>query len=557
MSSPLPLDEELKRKFHFLVLEVIKQVGSSSRFLGGEPDVEPDRLASRDDYIDHLRTQIENKVFALLRQPGRIEKPTVDFLRATTTVTSNLERIADHAVSIVDQGSRLTCASFIDGYEPEPFYDVIFRSLREVVGAYENIDTEAAVRIADGELELDELYAERTERILRDLEGGGDVRDLVTSLLIFHYLERIGDCLQNIGEAIISAEVGERMKMRTYRELAGSLERKVGGAAMDEVQFEGVWGTRSGAQIGKVKATGLEAVGGDGEAIFKRGDPRKLRKERDAMNRWSSVAPGLAPLVLRYKEAERDSMLVEYLEGQTLLEIVLHAKPAQVRHVIQRVQETLKRIWLDTKEDEPIYPRFLKQLEARLEDVYAVHPYFRREEEEISGLHVATLGELLEASRHLDDELCAPFSIFGHGDFNLDNIIYNQSRDSVHFIDLYRSKRMDFVQDVSVFLMSNFRIPEFRPRRRAQINRVIEMQLDFARLFAADQGDRTFEARLGLGLVRSLVSSTRFDIRRSFADEMLRRALYLLERLSSVREGDFDAFKLPQDVLLYIPPVEQ
>jgi hypothetical protein len=116
---------------------------------------------------------------------------------------------------------------------------------------------------------------------------------------------------------------------------------------------------------------------------------------------------------------------------------------------------------------------------------------------------------------------------------------------------------MDFVQDVSVFLMSNFRIPEFRPRRRAQINRVIEMQLDFARLFAADQGDRTFEARLGLGLVRSLVSSTRFDIRRSFADEMLRRALYLLERLSSVREGDFDAFKLPQDVLLYIPPVEQ
>jgi hypothetical protein len=110
---------------------------------------------------------------------------------------------------------------------------------------------------------------------------------------------------------------------------------------------------------------------------------------------------------------------------------------------------------------------------------------------------------------------------------------------------------MDYVQDVSVFLISNFRIPEFRPRRRAQINRVIEMQLEFARNFAANQGDGTFEARLALGLVRSFVSSARFDIRRSFAEEMLRRGLYLLERLASVGTGGYDSFQLPSGVLLY------
>jgi len=543
------LDEELRRKFRFLVLEVIKQIGSAARCVAGEPDVDAERISSRDDYIDHLRTQIENKCFALLRQRARVEKSTVDFLRSTMTLTTNLERIADHAVSIVGRAGRSASVSVLKPYGPDAFFDVIFRALQQVVAAYEHVDTVAAVNIADGELELDALYAERFERIQRDIELGGSARELINALLILHYLERIGDCLQNIGEAIISAEVGERMKMRTYRELAGSLERGVADPAMQDVQFEGVWGTRSGAQIGRVRAAELSAAGG--AAIFKRGDPKKLRKERDAVNRWSRVAPGLVPQVLKYKEADRDSMLLEYLEGQTLLELVLNGKMPEIRHVVQRVQETLRKVWLETRESEPIQPRFLTQLSSRLPDVYTVHPYFKGETEEISGVQVATLEDLIARSRHLDDDLMAPFSVLGHGDFNLDNIIYNSVTDSVHFIDLHRSTRMDYVQDVSVFLVSNFRIPEFRPRRRAQINKVIEMQLAFARAFAVDQHDRTFEARLALGLVRSLVSSTRFDIRRSFAEEMLRRGMYLLERLVDFDRARLAAFRLPSDVLLY------
>ncbi len=550
---PVPfLDEDLKRNFRFLVLEVIKQIGSAVRVLEGHGDVDVEKLTSRDDYIDHLRTQIENKCFGLLRQRTRIEKQTVDLLRATTTVTTNLERIADHAISIVHQSRRLDPPDFLDVYDIEPFFDAIFTSLREVVSAYENVDTDGAVRIADQEPVLDQLYSDRFRRILGELKSEPEqVQNLVTSLLIIHYLERIGDCLQNIGEAIISAEVGERMKMRAYRELAGSLDMDVERPNLQEVDFVGLWGTRSGAQIGKVRAGELEKEGG--EAIFKRGHPDKLRKEREAMDRWSALAPGLAPKVIRYQEAERDTMLVEYLKGRTLLEIVLNAKMPYVEQVVRRVQETLVHIWLDTKEDAPVRPRFLAQLEKRLEDVYLVHPYFRSEGQEISGLHVATLHELIEANRHLDEELVAPFSVFGHGDFNLDNVIYNAENDSVHFIDLHRSRRMDYVQDMSVFLVSNFRIPEFRPRRRAALNRVIDLQLAFARSFAKEQNDATFDARLALGLVRSLVSSTRFDIRRTFAEEMLRRGMYLLESLSNVKDGDYASFHPPRDVLIYTP----
>jgi aminoglycoside phosphotransferase (APT) family kinase protein len=207
-------------------------------------------------------------------------------------------------------------------------------------------------------------------------------------------------------------------------------------------------------------------------------------------------------------------------------------------------------VWRETREPDPVRPGFIAQLEARLEAVYTVHPYFEELGQRIGDVEVRGLTELLETRRHLDEELEAPFSVLGHGDFNLDNVIFNSKDDSVHFIDLYRSRRMDYVQDVSVFLVSNFRVPVFRPRRRAPLNRVIELLLAFARDFARAEKDATFEARLALGLVRSFVSSTRFEIRRTFAEEMLRRAVYLLERLDGTGE-ELTRFRLPRDVLFY------
>ena len=547
----LYLDESLGRNFRFLVLEVIKQVDGAQRALLGLDEVPTERLVSRDDYIDHLRTLVENKCFALLRKGEGIDKPTVDFLRSTTAITTNLERIADHAVSAVRQGERLSRRDFVDRYEMLPFFQAIFSSLELVIEAYENRDSAKALQIAQGELELDELYEERFGRILHDLESGQEVANHVTTLFILHYLERIGDCLQNVGEAILFAKMGERLKMRAYRQLSNVVHPEASEPTLDEVTFEGIWGTRSGSQIGRVAGNGL--AHDEPEAIFKEGDRKKILKEKDAMERWASLVPGLAPRVLRYEDGERASMLVQYLEGQTLQEIVMNQPLRDVDVALARVHETIRRVWTETKDAEPVQPRFLAQLESRLGDVYAVHPYFSGGGQQIGFLKVATLAELLERGRPLDDLLGAPFTVLGHGDFNLDNIIFNARDDSVHFIDLHRSRRMDYVQDVSVHLVSNFRVPVFRPRRRTTLNRVIEAMLDFSRGFAADHGDTTFEARLALGLVRSFITSTRFEIRRAFAEEMLRRALYLLERLESHAEAhrEMSAFRLPRDVLIY------
>jgi hypothetical protein len=82
---------------------------------------------------------------------------------------------------------------------------------------------------------------------------------------------------------------------------------------------------------------------------------------------------------------------------------------------------------------------------------------------------------------------------------------------------------------------------------------VIKEFLAFAREFAAEAGDETFEVRLALGLVRSLVTSSRFEFNRGFAHEMYLRGVYLMRKLDAYRQGGepWRKFVLPEAVLIY------
>ena len=72
----------------------------------------------------------------------------------------------------------------------------------------------------------------------------------------------------------------------------------------------------------------------------------------------------------------------------------------------------------------------------------------------------------------------------------------------------------------------------------------------FAAAFAAAHGDTTFNIRLALGLGRSLITSTRFELSQRFSKLMLNRGVYLLERVVG-HVGDPAAFQLPLAALCY------
>jgi hypothetical protein len=110
---------------------------------------------------------------------------------------------------------------------------------------------------------------------------------------------------------------------------------------------------------------------------------------------------------------------------------------------------------------------------------------------------------------------------------------------------------MDYVQDISVFLVSHFRLQYLETPVRRRINSTILRFHDFARNHAAQIGDTSFDQRLALGVARSLCTSTRFVLDRELARSMFLRARYVLERFSELhRAGRANDYQLTREVLV-------
>ncbi|KMY69066.1 hypothetical protein AAU61_05940 [Desulfocarbo indianensis] len=540
----------LQENFRFLVLEVCKQVEETLAFLQAPSQRQMERITGRDDYIDGLKSLIEEKVYSLLMSTV-MERRQANLLRSVNTIATNLERIADFAVNVVGQMQYLTDPAFVNAYDHPPYFKEVKEGLDTILEAFTSQDISLAFRICQSEFHLDDLYKGTMNRLLQELAQGRNTGDLVTVLFIFRYLERMGDSLLNIGEAIIFALLGERLKIHQYQALRDSLANSGMNTPISEVEFESIWGTRSGCRIGKVQ----DKAGGESaqRVIFKEGNANKLASERDNIARWESIMPGLAPKVFGFQRDNGSaSILLEYLEGCTLQELILNSETEYQENALFLVTETLKMIWQNTRKDRASDGNFLAQLLSRLDDVYRVHPHFKQSCQSIGDLALAPLEESLrQLQEKTQGRLLAPFSVFIHGDFNANNVIYDHNQQRVHFIDLHRSADSDYAQDISVFLVSNFRMPVQRSVLRTRLNRVILDFLLFAQNFAREQGDATFEARLCLGLIRSFLTSTRFELNLDFAKEMFLRSCYLLDKMNNHGGRPWEDFRLPPHVLVY------
>jgi phosphate uptake regulator/aminoglycoside phosphotransferase (APT) family kinase protein len=522
----------VRENFKFLALEVGKLLEDTQRMLVDPRGEVIAKIAARDDYIDNLKSMIENKCFRLLTNED-LDDGTIDLIRAINTATNNLERIADFGVNIVGQIRYLADIDILHRYDPEPFFKAIFAALAVVEDALFRRDMSLALRICRSELEIDELYDAVFRQIMAELRAGDPPEDLVTSVFIYRYLERAGDSLLNIGEAAIFATVGEKLKVSEFQALEESLASEVG-LDLTEVDYHGIWETRSGSRIGMVHAHDS----GQRSVVFKEGRTKKVLEEKQALELWEQLEPGLPPRVFGYHDhGDKASLLMEYLQGVTFQRIMLESDGRVCTTAFMMVIETIGRVWTSTLERSPCKPAFMRQVGSRLPDVFKVHPEFRTAATRIGELEIAGFEELLREAKSLDPQLLAPFKVLIHGDFNTDNIIVNLPQRRVHLIDLHRSRPYDYLQDVSVFIVSNFRLKIFDPAPRRRLDQVSLEFFAFAREFAEAHDDHGFDARLALGVARSLLTSTRFEMDPEFSLSMMLRARYLIERLLGHRDS--------------------
>jgi phosphate uptake regulator/aminoglycoside phosphotransferase len=539
----------IAENLRFLIIEVSRQIERTLNYLQDPSPGRLDAIRERDDYIDHLRNIIHRQCFIVAPNVTESDGTTLDLLKNTEVVATNLERIADFCENIVQQKGFIENDSLLDQQRLAIYFNEVFAGLSLTSDAVFNLDTNLALRICRTEDNLDRLYREDLTKIIESLKTGRNAPSFVTCMFIFHYLERMGDSLLNIGEAILSAKLGERIKIGQLRTLEESLAAADFEPSLGAISLDHVADTKSGSRIDRVSPKGRDDK--DPMLIFKGGRRRKLLEERDGILRWDELIPGLTPEIYAFSEKEdTGALLFEFLPGETLEKLLLSSGGDVLDAALAKLATTLTLVWERTRQNEAISAGFSNQLLDRLDDVYALHPNFQDEGANIGALEVASFGKLVQQACQLEEHLRAPFSVLIHGDFNVDNIIYDPSDHRIRFIDLHRTAMADYAQDVSVFLVSNYRLQVIDAPVRRRIDKVILAFFDFASDFARHVQDSTFQIRLALGLARSFATSARFVLDDKFANTMFQRSRYLLEQVVACGAEDGESFRINREVLV-------
>ena len=541
MSIPKSIRDNLR----FLITEVDSQVTNLQTYFETYSVTVAKRIIDRSGYTYNLKTSIHSSCFGKIAQ-NKNARSEASLLRSLETIASDLDRIAELCRDCIHQVGYLQDTNHLPSTLYVSLLERIAKGIRMTYTAIDKSDTKLALRMGRIEGKLDCAYRKLLKKHSRDLKQKKKkhTEDLITALFVGHSIEQMGDVLLNISEAIISANMGQPFNTDRYHSLQASVEQLSGTDNDSEVVLEKVAETRSGSGI-----SGLSTTDQDGNeylAIFKDGQKRKVREEREGVENWHEIYPGLAPKILsHHKRGQSASLLIEHLAGLTFEQILLHEPAKLLNQSMLQLQKTLKSIWSETRSKKRVSANYMQQLEKRLDDVYALHPEFKQGSSQICKSSVASFNALLHQARDYEKKLNAPFSVYIHGDFNVDNIIYDPMERKINFIDLHRSSYMDYVQDISVFMVSNYRLRVVDPELRRRILDQSRDFYDFAAAYAKKHGDTSFDLRLALGLARSFATSTRFILDKTLARAMWLRTRYLIEIVLATDAKQMQNFHLP------------
>jgi len=558
--------ESTRDNLRFLCSEVDSQYGWLQAFVSAPTAAMARKLLERQGYAENLCQRIE-QACPEARNHKR-SHARARFQQSLVVVASGLARLSELARSCLEQLVRVDDVQLVDDV-------VLVKSLRRVRRGI----LRSEMSLENGSLSLALKLARSREKLKRDSDDRiraltgqlkkrrAPAEDLTHLLFVAREISQMGEVLGQLGEAVISATLGQSLNFERYASLT-HLVNELGDDSQpaNEMRVDTLAETRSGSRISGIaseKATEPECskhgkqVSNDKRekkgrkvrkdrkekstdeltlaapeylAIFKDGQGRKVEEERQGVERWHDIYPGIAPRILsHHQQGDSAALLIEHLPGMTFEHLLINESSRLNRCAQQALVETLHSVWTTTRRDKPVTAGHMRQLLKRLSDVYQIHPEFRHCGASLCGREMPSLEVLIEQAAGLERSLEAPFAVYIHGDFNVDNILFDPAKQSIRFIDLHRSAYQDYVQDVSVHMVSHYRLQLTDAALRA---RILALALSFGqqmRRFAHEQGDTTFEWRLALGLARSFATSTRFILDAGLAGRMFNRARFILE----------------------------
>ena len=195
---------KLRRELTLMAARVEEDLGKALTMLRSGGDELADEVKESGGIVDALQLKIEDMALVLIAT----QQPVARDLRELVMVfkiTSNLERISDHAVHLVKAAKKLAGRPpFRSAERIERMVETGQEMLKAALSAYLNQDADAARKAAALDDKIDEEHKALTEEVLKLMKKKPELVKAAARLLrLSGYMERLGDHVTNICEGII------------------------------------------------------------------------------------------------------------------------------------------------------------------------------------------------------------------------------------------------------------------------------------------------------------------------------------------------------------------
>lgn len=195
----------LHNQFYEMGMMVSSAVHKSVRAYIKHDKILAQEVIENDININNMETRLEKKSFEMIA----LQQPVTTDLRMIITVmkaSSDLERMADHAVSVAKSTIRVKGQTRIPEIEKEisDMSDYVKKMVDNVLVAYVKTDEKDARTIANMDQRVNDYFNRIYNATIKNMQENPETVISGTDYLnVASYLERIGDYVTNICEWIV------------------------------------------------------------------------------------------------------------------------------------------------------------------------------------------------------------------------------------------------------------------------------------------------------------------------------------------------------------------
>lgn len=201
----------LHNQFYEMGMMVSSAVHKSVRSYIKHDKALAQEVIENDIKINDMETRLEKKSFEMIA----LQQPVTTDLRMIITVmkaSSDLERMADHAVSVAKSTIRVKGQTRIPEIEKEisDMSDHVKKMVDNVLVAYVKTDEKDARTIANMDQRVNDYFNRIYNATIKNMQSDPETVISGTDYLnVASYLERIGDYVTNICEWIVYLATGK------------------------------------------------------------------------------------------------------------------------------------------------------------------------------------------------------------------------------------------------------------------------------------------------------------------------------------------------------------